>query len=86
METRIKPLTKMQRYRAKMRAQGLRPVQIWVPDTRAPGFAEELRRQCALLRDDPEEQEILDFIDAATDWSDWDDTDADVTIPHQQTS
>jgi hypothetical protein len=29
-----------------MRAAGLRPVQIWVPDTRAPGFAEECRRQC----------------------------------------
>lgn len=32
-----------------MRALGLRPVQIWVPDTRARGFAEEYRRQSALL-------------------------------------
>lgn len=71
VETQTKPLTKMQRYRAKMRAQGLRPVQIWVPDTRAPGFAEELRRQCALLRDDPEEQEILDFIESIADFTDW---------------
>ena len=30
----------------RKRAQGLRPVQIWVPDARAPGFAEELARQC----------------------------------------
>jgi hypothetical protein len=30
----------------RKRAQGLRPVQIWVPDVRAPGFAEELTRQC----------------------------------------
>jgi Protein of unknown function (DUF3018) len=29
-----------------MRAAGLRPVQIWVSDTRVPGFAEECRRQC----------------------------------------
>jgi hypothetical protein len=28
---------------------GLRPVQIWVPDTRAPGFAEECRRQARLI-------------------------------------
>jgi len=27
---------------------GLRPVQIWVPDTRRPGFAEECRRQSRL--------------------------------------
>lgn len=32
-----------------MRAAGLRPIQIWVPDTRAPGFEEECRRQCELL-------------------------------------
>ncbi|MGH9291402.1 MAG: antitoxin MazE-like protein, partial [Acidimicrobiales bacterium] len=25
-------------HRARLRAQGLRPVQIWVPDVRAPGF------------------------------------------------
>ncbi len=29
-----------------MRVAGLRPVQIWVRDTRAAGFAEECRRQC----------------------------------------
>jgi Protein of unknown function (DUF3018) len=34
------------RRRDRMRAAGLRPVQIWIPDTRAPGFAEEYRRQC----------------------------------------
>lgn len=39
----------VQRRRDKLRASGLRPVQIWVPDTRTPGFAEEYRRQSALL-------------------------------------
>ena len=28
-------------HRARLRAQGLRPVQIWVQDVRTPGFAEE---------------------------------------------
>lgn len=32
-----------------MRAQGLRPIQIWVPDVRSPGFADEARRQSALV-------------------------------------
>lgn len=36
---------RVQRRRDAMRAAGLRPVQIWVPDTRLPGFAEECRRQ-----------------------------------------
>jgi len=28
-----------------LRAQGLRPIQIWVPDTRSPAFARAARRQ-----------------------------------------
>lgn len=39
------PGEKQRRYRERLRQQGLRPVQIWVPDTRAPGFAEQCRRQ-----------------------------------------
>ena len=35
--------------RAALRASGLRPIQIWVPDTRRPGFAEECRRQSRLV-------------------------------------
>jgi hypothetical protein len=53
--------------RAALRAAGLRPVQIWVPDTRREGFAEECRRQSLLLRDDPQEAEVLDFIKASVD-------------------
>ena len=40
---------RVQRRRDKLRAAGLRPVQIWVPDIRAPGFAEECTRQCRLV-------------------------------------
>ena len=36
---------RVRRRRDKMRAAGLRPIQIWVPDTRSPGFAAECRRQ-----------------------------------------
>lgn len=60
------------RYRAKLRAQGLRPVQIWVPDTRSPKFAAECRRQSLLIANSPGEQEIMDWLDAvAADLPDW---------------
>lgn len=39
---------RVNKHRAALRAAGLRPVQIWVPDTRRPNFAEECRRQSAL--------------------------------------
>ena len=32
-----------------MRMAGLRPVQIWVPDTRRPDFAQECRCQSLLV-------------------------------------
>ena len=38
-----------QKHRDALRKAGLRPVQIWVPDTRRPGFANECRRQCQLV-------------------------------------
>ena len=54
--------------RAALRAQGLRPVQIWVPDTRAPGFAEEYARQAAIAdaanRADPELRQIEETVAA----------------------
>ena len=49
---------RVQKHRDALRAQGLRPIQIWVPDTRAEGFAEECARQAAIAdaanRADPE--------------------------------
>ena len=53
-------------HRAQLRARGLRPVQIWVPDTRTPGFAEEARRQSALVDADDEFDEVMDFIERAS--------------------
>ena len=39
---------RVQKHREALRRAGLRPVQIWVPDTRRAGFAEECRRQSRL--------------------------------------
>ncbi|SOD42096.1 antitoxin MazE family protein [Nitrosovibrio sp. Nv4] len=62
---------RVQKYRAGLRASGLRPVQIWVPDTRRPGFAEECRRQSRLLRDDPHELETSAWLSAIADTDGW---------------
>jgi hypothetical protein len=56
---------KVTRHRQRLRAAGLRPVQVWVPDTRDPAFAEQIRRQCAALRSDPAEADALEFTEAA---------------------
>ncbi|MBI0436135.1 antitoxin MazE family protein [Roseomonas sp. KE0001] len=67
------PLRKrVQKHREALRAAGLRPVQIWVPDTRQPGFAEECRRQSRLVAAaDAADSELDRFLDAAlTDMDD----------------
>lgn len=60
------PSVKMRDYRARLRAQGLRPVQIWVPDPAAPGFMRELRKQVARL-DPAHEADVLAFIEAVAE-------------------
>jgi hypothetical protein len=59
-----------QAYRERLKARGMRQVVLWVPDTRRPEFAEEIRRQLALVEASSEDREALGFIEAAADWSD----------------
>jgi Protein of unknown function (DUF3018) len=63
------PRQRMANYRRRMRAAGLRPAQIWVPDSRDPGFAEACRRQArAVAASDPAGDEIMDFIADIYQW------------------
>ena len=62
---------RVKNYRDKLHAAGLRPLQIWVPDTRRPGFAEECRRQSLSLRNDPAEQEIAGWLESVADTEGW---------------
>lgn len=56
-------------YRARMRAQGLRPVQIWVPDVRSAQFAAEAHRQSAIVAAASAADEDMEFVEAVSeDW------------------
>ena len=55
---------KVRAHRDRLRAQGLRPIQIWVPDTRSPNFTAEARRQSLLVASSPRAAEDQAFIDA----------------------
>lgn len=56
--------TRVQKHRASLRAQGLRPIQIWVPDTRRAGFLEECARQSRLAAEaDATEPGLKAFMD-----------------------
>ncbi len=50
----------------RLRVAGLRPVQIWVPDTRLPGFVEECRRQSLVVAAaDAADDHLNSFVEAA---------------------
>ena len=59
-------------YRARMRAQGLRLLQIWLPDTRSPEFAKEARRQSRAVARSPQAKDDLAFVASLSDWL-WED-------------
>ena len=61
MSTTEETSNKVARSRQRMREAGMRPVQFWVPDTRAPGFAAEVQRQCRALQGSAAEAEVLRF-------------------------
>jgi hypothetical protein len=59
---------KVRAYRQRLRRQGLRPIQIWVPDTHVRGFAEEAHRQSLAVANSPQEKDDQAFVDAASIW------------------
>ncbi len=65
------PQQRMAARRARLRAQGLRPVQHWVPDLRNPRVRAEIRREAAMMAKHPEDAAINDWLDAIRDPDDW---------------
>lgn len=61
---------KVRAYRARLRRQGLRPIQIWVPDVRSAEFKEQAHRQSLAVARSPHAEEDQAFIDAVSDRGD----------------
>ncbi len=58
---------KVRAHRKRLRQQGLRPIQIWVPDMRSPSFVAEAHKQSLAVARSPRAKEDQDFIDAISD-------------------
>ncbi|MEE6286426.1 antitoxin MazE family protein [Georgenia sp. MJ173] len=60
---------RVREHRRRLREQGLRPVQIWVPDVRAPEFVAEAHRQSAAIAASEHEADDQAFVDAiSVEW------------------
>ncbi len=58
---------KVRAHRERLRSQGLRPIQIWVPDVRATSFKAEAHRQSLAVAESSDAQADQDFIDSVSD-------------------
>ena len=61
---------KVREHRERLRAQGLRPIQVWVPDVNSPEFRSEARRQSKAVAQSDQAQPDQAYIEAITDWDD----------------
>ncbi len=59
---------KVRAHRERLRRQGLRPIQIWVPDVRSPKFAAEAHRQSLAVANSPQEKDDQNFVDGISIW------------------
>jgi hypothetical protein len=62
---------RVRKHRDQLRADGLKPIQIWVPDTKSEGFRQKCERESLSLISDPHEAEILDWISEVADTDGW---------------
>jgi Protein of unknown function (DUF3018) len=62
---------RVQKHRDKMKAAGLKPVTIWVPDVNAPGFKERIAREVEIINADADSQRVMEEMLALADFSDW---------------
>ncbi len=60
---------RVRKHRESLRAAGLRPIQIWVPDVRSKHFAAQARRQSRAIARSGQEQDDLAFIESIADWT-----------------
>jgi hypothetical protein len=58
---------RVEKHRRALRAAGLRPIQIWVPDVRSKTFAVQARKQSIAIARSAHEQDDIAFIESIAD-------------------
>jgi hypothetical protein len=61
---------RVRKHREKMRAAGLKPVTIWVPDVNTPEYQAKIDRAIDLINASDSEKEILDEL-SGVDFDGW---------------
>ena len=70
MSSRPQSPEKFRRYRTRLKARGLRKIQLWVPDTTSPDFQSRIDQQIKLIESTHDDRDSLNFIEKIADWTD----------------
>ncbi|NVN88250.1 MAG: antitoxin MazE family protein [Rhodopseudomonas sp.] len=62
---------RVRKHREKMKAMGLKPVTIWVPDINSPEFKAQIARDIAIINADADSQLVMQQMLSVADFSDW---------------
>jgi hypothetical protein len=62
---------RVKKHREQLRASGLRPVQLWLPDTSLPSYRFKCERESASLHNDPNEAELESWIAEIAETEEW---------------
>jgi hypothetical protein len=62
---------RVRKHRDQLRAEGLKPVQLWIPDTRSETFRRKCEQESLSLAHDPLEADTLAWIAEVADTDGW---------------
>jgi hypothetical protein len=75
MAANPKPRTSRERtraYRERLRAKGLKPTTLWLPDLNDPAVRARLQQEWRMICSSPEEREVMEFLDDVRAWPEGD--------------
>lgn len=62
---------RVRKHRKQLRADGMKPIQIWIPDTKSESFRQKCERESVSLAADPLEADTLAWIAEVADTDGW---------------
>jgi hypothetical protein len=62
---------RVRRHREKMKAMGLKPVTLWLPDVDSPEYKARIAQACEAINADEESRRVLEGMLELSDFSDW---------------
>jgi hypothetical protein len=62
---------RVRKHRQKMKAAGLKPVTIWVPDVNTPEYQARIDRACRAINADAESRRVMEDLLDLADFTGW---------------